>query len=108
LVLSLSRPIFVSRIDKIAALALRHSLAAISEQRGFSNAGGLMSYGTDLVDAYFQAGIYTGKILKGMKPSELPVVQTTKVNFIINLKTAKTLSLTIPLPLVGRADEVIE
>ena len=99
---------FVSRIDKIAALALQHALAAISEQRGFSNAGGLMSYGTDLTDAYFQAGIYAGKILKGTKPAELPVVQATKVNFIINLKTAKALGLTIPLPLVGRADEVIE
>jgi putative ABC transport system substrate-binding protein len=99
---------FVSRINEIAALSLRHALAAISEQRGFSNAGGLMSYGTDLTDAYFQAGIYTGKILKGAKPGELPVMQATKVNFIINLKTAKALGLTIPLPLVGRADEVIE
>ena len=101
-------PFFVSRIDEIAAIALRHALAAISEQRGFSIAGGLMSYGTDLTDAYFQAGIYTGKILKGTKPAELPVMQATKVNFIINLKTANALGLNIPLPLIGRADEVIE
>jgi putative tryptophan/tyrosine transport system substrate-binding protein len=99
---------FVSRIDEIAAIASRHALAAISEQRGFSIAGGLMSYGADLADAYFQAGIYTGKILKGTKPAELPVMQATKVNFIINLKTARSLGVTIPLPLVGRADEVIE
>jgi putative ABC transport system substrate-binding protein len=101
-------PFFVSRIDEIAGLALRHTLAAISEQRGFSKAGGLMSYGTDLSAAYFQAGVYTGKILTGTKPTDLPVVQATKVNFIVNLKTAKALGLTIPLPLVGRADEVIE
>jgi putative ABC transport system substrate-binding protein len=101
-------PFFNSRIDQIAAIALQHSLAAISEQRGFSAAGGLMNYGSDLTDAYLQAGIYTGKILKGTKPADLPVMQASRVNFVINLKTAKALGLNVPQPLVGRADEVIE
>jgi putative ABC transport system substrate-binding protein len=101
-------PFFTSRINEIAAITLRHALAAILDQPGFAIAGGLMSYGSDLADAYFQAGIYTGKILKGTKPAELPVMQATKVNFVINLKTAKALGLNVPNTLIGRADEVIE
>ena len=97
-----------SRLDQIAALAAQHRVPAVSSFREFVRAGGLMSYGTDVVDAYRQLGLYVGKILKGAKPSELPVQQAVKVEFAINLRTARTLGLTIPLPLSGRADEVIE
>jgi ABC-type uncharacterized transport system substrate-binding protein len=99
---------FTNRTDRLAALTLRHSLPAIYHYRGFTTAGGLMSYGTDLADAYRQQGIYVGRVLKGEKLAELPVQQVTKVELVLNLKTAKTFGLDMPLPLLGRADEVIE
>ncbi len=103
-----SSPFFLPLRQRIVALAARHRVPTIYFFRDFAVAGGLMSYGTDLVDAYRQAGRYTGRILKGEKPSDLPVQQSTKVEFVINLKTAKSLGLSVPLPLLGRADEVIE
>ena len=93
---------------KLGALALRHRIPAIYEFCPFVEASGLISYGGSITDLYRLLGVYTGRILKGEKPADLPVQQATKVEMIINLRTAKTLGLTIPLPLIGRADEVIE
>jgi ABC-type uncharacterized transport system substrate-binding protein len=87
---------------------MHHRVPTIHQYREFATAGGLMSYGTDTSDLSHQVGVYTGRILKGEKPADMPVQQATKVELIINLKTAKTFGITFPLPLLGRADEVIE
>ncbi len=99
---------FNSRSEQLGALTLRHALPAIYQYPQFVAAGGLMSYGGRIVDSYRQVGLYTGRVLAGAKPADLPVQQLAKVELIINLKTAKALGLTVPLPLLGRADEVIE
>jgi putative tryptophan/tyrosine transport system substrate-binding protein len=99
---------FTTRIEHLGALALQHRMPAIYLFRQFAIAGGLMSYGSSLSELYRLLGVYVGRILKGERPEDLPVQQATKVELIINMKTAKALGLTIPLPLLGRADEVIE
>jgi len=99
---------FNSQSKKLAALSVRNAVPAIYQYRPFVAAGGLLSYGADETEYYHLVGVYAGKILKGEKPGDLPVQRSTKVELLINLKTAKALGLTVPLPLLGRADEVIE
>jgi putative ABC transport system substrate-binding protein len=99
---------FVNQIAQLAALTVRHAVPTIFLTHEFAAAGGLISYGTNLGDLFRQVGVYTGRILKGERPAEMPVQQATKVELIINLKTAKALGLTVPLSLLGRANEVIE
>ena len=99
---------FNTRKEQLAALSVHHRVPTIHQYREFAAAGGLMSYGTDTSDLSHQVGVYAGRILKGEKAAEMPVQQATKVELIINLKTAKALGITFPLPLLGRADEVIE
>jgi putative tryptophan/tyrosine transport system substrate-binding protein len=101
-------PFFGARLDQLAALAGGRSVPAIYNIREFVSAGGLMSYGASIVDMYRLVGVYTGRILKGEKPADLPVQQATKVELILNLRTAKALNITVPLSLLTRADELIE
>jgi putative ABC transport system substrate-binding protein len=101
-------PLFTSRSEQLATLTIRHRVPAIYQFREFVSTGGLMAYGSTVLDTYRPLGVYTGRILKGEKPAELPVQQATKVELVINMKTAKALGLTVPLPMIGRVDEVIE
>jgi putative tryptophan/tyrosine transport system substrate-binding protein len=101
-------PFFNSRSERLAALSIRHAMPVAFQFRPFAQAGGLVSYGADIADSYYQVGIYVSRILKGENPADLPVQRATKVELIINLKTAKALGLAVPLSLLGRADEVIE
>jgi putative ABC transport system substrate-binding protein len=100
--------VFQLNIEQLAALTVRHGMPAIYEYKNFAAAGGLMSYGSDVTESYRLAGIYTGRVLKGEKPADLPVQQAAKFELHINLKTAKALGITVPLSLLGRADGVIE
>jgi ABC-type uncharacterized transport system substrate-binding protein len=99
---------FNTRRDQIISLAAKYALPAVYEQRPFAAAGGLMSYGTNLAEAYRQAGVYTGRILKGEKPADLPVILSNAFEFVINLKVAKVLGLKVSPDVLSTADEVIE
>ena len=101
-------PWMLARQRQLAALALRHQLPMAGSLHGFVEAGGLMSYGVSITDAYRQAGLYAGRILKGEQPADLPVLQSSKFDFVINLATAKALGITVPMHIHAAADEVIE
>jgi putative tryptophan/tyrosine transport system substrate-binding protein len=101
-------PFFTSQSEKLGAISLRLAIPAIYQYRTFAESGGVMSYGGSITDSYRHAGVYAGRILKGEKPGDLPVQLSTKIELLINLKSAKALGLTVPLPLLGRADDVIE
>ena len=103
-----SSPFFNERREQLVVLSARHALPAIFEWRDFAAAGGLMSYGTNLADAYRQIGVYVGQILRGAKPADLPIVQSTKFELVINLSTAKALGIEVPHSLSAQADEVID
>ena len=100
--------VFTSHIEELAALTVRHRIPAVYQRREFAAAGGLVSYGTNIADTHRLVGLYAGRVLKGENPADLPVQQATKVELYINLKTAKALGITVPISLLGRADEVIE
>jgi putative tryptophan/tyrosine transport system substrate-binding protein len=100
--------LFSTSSHRLAAMTVRHALPAIFQNREFAATGGLMSYGASVTESYHQAGIYIARILKGEKPADLPVVQATKVELVLNLKTAKSFGISFPISLLGRADEVIE
>jgi putative ABC transport system substrate-binding protein len=101
-------PLFNSSSEQLAALALRHAMPAIFQYREFAVAGGLISYGGSITDQWRLVGLYTGRVLRGQKPADLPVQQSTKIELVLNMKVAKALGITFPLALLGRADEVIE
>jgi putative tryptophan/tyrosine transport system substrate-binding protein len=101
-------PLFASRSERLGELAARHGMPAVFENRSFTEAGGLVAYGGNTLDSYRLTGGYVARILKGERPAELPVQQGTKLQLFINSKAAKTLGITVPLPLSGRADEIIE
>jgi putative tryptophan/tyrosine transport system substrate-binding protein len=101
-------PFFVSHYELLAALTIRHAVPAVFPYREFAASGGLLSYGSDIANSYRLAGVYTARVLKGDKPAELPVQQAAKVELYINLKTAKTIGITVPNTLIGRADEIFE
>ena len=103
-----SEALFTSHSEQLAALAARHGVPAVYKGREFAAAGGLLSYGSDIMDSYRLAGVYTGRVLRGDKPADLPVQQATKIELVINLKTAKALGINVPNTVIGRADEVIE
>jgi putative ABC transport system substrate-binding protein len=107
-VLVISDTFFLSRQNRIAALATHHRLPTIAPYREFATRGGLMSYGTSIPDVFRQTGVYVGRVLRGAKPADLPILQPTKFEFVINLKAAKTLGLTVSDQLLVAADEVIE